>query len=158
MLSRGLQIYSPIPIVVAKIPTSSMTKIIISPPPQFMSSKPKEFKCEGYWSSNNHGYFPYPTSVVWTDKAKFVRAVQAIIKYLMDNNKFIQYRGIAFSRLQNGYAVGSMEYVDNDYNMCWPEGYIEHYIRDYNVMPTKKFYKYIMKRINTLPSEYRIGI
>jgi hypothetical protein len=50
----------------------------------------------------------------------------------------------------DGSWIGASEYQDKRNNICWPGGYIEHYIEDHNVMPTEKFYKYINARYDEI--------
>ncbi|CAH6419169.1 Hypothetical protein HVR_LOCUS365 [uncultured virus] len=139
---------------------NSAIPIYIRSPPEFMPLKPSHLKCEGYWNSigSKNAYLPIISTKIWIDKELFVRCVYAINRYLIDNGKYFRYRGLSPSRIISNEYVGAGEYEDTEYNMCWPENYIGHYIRDHNVMPTRRFYEYVAMRINTLPPEYKWDI
>ena len=130
----------------------STGSVAISPPPQFMPSRPQEFGCEGYWSPPlTDGHQPIICKKMWPDKVMFVRATDRTEQHLVQTNQYKSYRGYASSRLIPGKLVGAKEYHDKKYNMSWPEGYVNHYIDQHNMMPTKEFYEYVAHRINTIP-------
>ena len=121
---------------------------IISPL-TFMKKTP--FKCQGYWDIKG-GYQPIISKDIWIHKQKWLDRVYTIEQLIVDGKigSMIQYRGFAFSRIESNAIVGSAEYCDHEYDMCWPEGYVSHYIEKHNVMPTKKFFKYVNKRYLSL--------
>lgn len=108
--------------------------------PDFMP--PSTSKCEGYW---NKQYRPVISTKIWYGKDEWIRKA-LIVEHHTPQKSF---RGISFSRI-DGTPVGNKEYYDVINNMCWPEGYVEHYIKNYNVMPTQKFYHYINYRYQLL--------
>ena len=108
-------------------------------------------KCEGYWSKGKeNSYLPVVSDKVWEGKEEWLRKAFVV----SDNTPVVAYRGIAFSRL-DGTAVGNEEYQDEANNMCWPSGYLEHYVRDNNVMPTEKFYNYVNSRYEDIIRSHR---
>jgi len=117
-------------------------------PPKYMQCS--SLKCEGYWNNN---YRPVISNVIWKDKKQWLTKALFVEKH---TNK-ICYRGLSFSRI-DGTVVGNCEYYDNYHNICWPEGYIEHYIKDHNVMPTERFYHYINNQYNLLILFYYIKV
>lgn len=153
-------------------PTSSIATLpkLTSPigsdidPPEYMPETP--MACEGYWGE----YMPIPSTKVWAGKNIWLQKVAAIEAYIQslpasmttfpmnmsrherDARRVTAHwvaRGLSHSRLVSGAVVAAGEYEDN--GICWPEGYVEHYIRDHNVMPTKRFYDYVNARYATLP-------
>lgn len=109
-------------------------------------SPPNPNKCEGYWTkTRDNRYLPIISNEVWTEKSEWLQKAYVVNA----NTPTVSYRGIAFSRL-DGSFVGNEEYQDTINNICWPEGYVEHYIRDNNVMPTERFYNYINARYDQL--------
>lgn len=106
----------------------------------FSPSNPN--KCEGYWSKD---YKPIVSKFIWAEKDLWI----AKALYISSITPSISYRGLAFSRI-DGTIVGNKEYYDAEYDICWPEGYIEHYIKDNNIMPTKRFYDYINMKYSLL--------
>eukprot|EP00747_Dinoflagellata_sp_TGD_P192575 gnl/TRDRNA2_/TRDRNA2_57605_c0_seq1.p1 gnl/TRDRNA2_/TRDRNA2_57605_c0~~gnl/TRDRNA2_/TRDRNA2_57605_c0_seq1.p1 ORF type:complete len:203 (-),score=38.82 gnl/TRDRNA2_/TRDRNA2_57605_c0_seq1:114-722(-) len=57
----------------------------------------------------------------------------------------MRYRGIAWSRMEDGKFVGSGEFADANGkgSMCWPDGYSWHYISKYEVKPSQAFRDYV---------------
>lgn len=109
-------------------------------------SPPNPNKCEGYWTkTKNNTYLPTVSNQVWRGKNNWLEKAFVVNA----NTPTVAYRGIAFSRL-DGSPVGNQEFQDETNNICWPEGYIEHYIQDHNVMPTEKFYQYVNSRYNEI--------
>ena len=123
-------------------------------PPSFAVARPDNLRCEGYWDEAYH-----PANFInqdrWSGKEEWLRRAYAVNNYLKQNRMFNQYRGFAHSRLVAGQNVGSGEYYDQAYNMCWPEGYVGHYIDDNDVMPTQRFYEYILMRYEALPPSFK---
>ena len=114
-------------------------------------SPPNHNKCEGYWSRGKENrYLPVVSDKVWGEKEEWLRKAFVV----SDNTPVIAYRGIAFSRL-DGTPVGNEEYQDESGNMCWPSGYLEHYVRDNNVMPTEEFYNYVNSRYEDITRSHR---
>ena len=119
----------------------------------FFDLKPPEFsvksklECFGYW---NKKYKPQISNKSWSGKMLWTQIAFMIEnKYREDDNHWSNFRGMAPSRLEDNVYVGSAQYSDIDEkgkNVCWPEGYIDHYIVQHNVMPTKNFYNYIIWR------------
>jgi len=109
-------------------------------------SPPNPNKCEGYWiKTKDNRYLPIVSDNTWVDKSEWLQKA-----YIVNaNTPMVAYRGLSFSRL-DGSVVGNEEYQDTTNNICWPQGYIEHYIQDNNVMPTEKFYKYINARYDQI--------
>jgi hypothetical protein len=116
--------------------------------PNITFSPPNPNKCEGYWTkTKDNKYLPIISDNPWIDKSEWLQKA-----YIVNSNTpMVAYRGLSFSRL-DGSVVGNEEYQDTTNNICWPQGYIEHYIRDHNVMPTEKFYNYINTRYEQLTS------
>jgi len=105
-------------------------------PPEYMP--PSKFKCEGYWGK---GYKPTISKENWNGKQEWVNRAIFVEKY----TPIRSFRGISFSRI-DGSPVGNKEYYDVTNNICWPEGYVQHYILNNNVMPTERFFNYINYR------------
>lgn len=108
------------------------------------------------------GYQPLISTRIWSGKQEWLKKAYAIEEYfyapyrdyILNGKSFPgqlhyrAYRGLSPSRIVPGYYVGNGEYEDGD--MCWPEGYVKHYIEDHNVMPTQRFYDYVNTRYETL--------
>ncbi len=139
---------------------SVSSRIMIEPPPEYMPPNP--FQCEGYWDPEDalryrnqpKIYQPIISRVIWRDKQKFVQAVNAIEKYLIDTTQVPRYGSGAISRINFREFIGGSEFNDYEYKICWPSGYVNHYIEQHNVMPTKRFFDYVLIRVNTLPEKY----
>lgn len=124
-------------------------------------------------------YRPIPSTRVWHGKKDWLRKVNAIEAYIrtipgtqddfpmnMDVDErrqrrvtaYWRSRGLSPSRLVPGVMVSSDEYedFDQDRSICWPGGYVGHYIQDGNVMPTRTFYDYVNRRYETLPVQYKL--
>eukprot|EP00928_Gymnodinium_smaydae_P045929 TRINITY_DN30573_c0_g2_i1.p1 TRINITY_DN30573_c0_g2~~TRINITY_DN30573_c0_g2_i1.p1 ORF type:complete len:211 (+),score=27.93 TRINITY_DN30573_c0_g2_i1:64-696(+) len=54
-----------------------------------------------------------------------------------------RYRGIAWSRIEQGAMVGSDEFEAGE--ACWPGGYASHYVDKWNVRPSRRFETYVME-------------
>lgn len=126
-------------------------------PPTY--SKNTNLGCQGYWSdvteTDKHEiYLPTISSQVWPGKQTWVDMIRSI-----ENNfhgqeaHWSNFRGMSPSRLVPDEFVGSAEYSDIDVTgnkICWPEGYIEHYILNHNVMPTKLMFEYVIWKYNQM--------
>lgn len=103
-------------------------------------------------------YLPLVSTHVWPDKAKFLNLVAAIEATCRpdddhlgeDNNGcyFLQCRGFAPSRLENGVNVGSAEFGFRN-GLKWPQGYAQHYIGKWNVMPTERFFGFVLAQTSS---------
>lgn len=109
--------------------------------PMVKFSLPNSNSCEGYWDDN---YKPIQEVGIWLEKDSWITKA-LYVESIVEVRSF---RGLAFSKL-DGTVVGNKEYYDEKYNICWPEGYVTHYIGEHNVMPTKRFYDYINHKFQT---------
>lgn len=124
-------------------------------PPSF--SPAQKFDCEGYWSLewDDEKYLPIVSEEAWEGKGSFVDTVEAIEEGLRQTGQYKQFKGYSNTRLPHlidapremwrEFVVGSGEFFDDfkGSNICWPEGYVKHYIDRFNVMPTQRFYNYV---------------
>jgi hypothetical protein len=129
-------------------------------------------KVEGYWASyfdspaahpelveGYQSHFPWPKAneKQWSGQELFLTRLAAIEQVLarmsgyrpdVDVSGVIYYRGLSFSRLENGKHVGNKEYVhvdkETEQQIRWPEALRWHYICGHNVMPSKEFYDFVM--------------
>lgn len=122
-------------------------------PPSY--AKSSSLGCEGYWSDGrgedkkSKSYQPIPSDEVWGGKSVWMDRPKTVEKYIsgVSGETYKCFRGMTPCRLCNE-MVGNCEYHMG--KMCWPEGYVEHYIGHHNVMPTKKFYKFINKTYESI--------
>lgn len=127
----------------------------------FMAPRPSNIRCEGVWHPN---YRPVPSKVTWRCKEDWMAKVKAIERYLKESPPEVVGRDVYYDRrgffwyvttipcrLCPGFVpISNGEYNDPEYDMCWPVGYVEHYIGTHNVMPTRLFYDYVETRYDDL--------
>ena len=138
------------------------SELILSQPPEYAPYEYKQGECQGWWLHEPdmmHLPMPIRSTKKWKDKAKFVDLVNGLEAQSKNFSftRFVdapilkkQYKGYAPSRLDPTVPVGSQEFYDTKYGICWPQGYVKHYILDNNVMPTKVFFQYVLKRAKEL--------
>jgi len=98
------------------------------------------------------GWRPIRSKKKWPGKSDWIRKALQVEQYLRNIGQIDRFRGPAFSRIDDT-PIGGSEYFDKTPHICWPEGYVEHYIGLYNVMPSKKYYDYINRKHAQLDTE-----
>lgn len=107
------------------------------------------YVCEGYWDEKYNK--PVASKFIWEGKEEWLKKA-----YIVNNNvDFHNYRGMSPSRIKKDNFVGSGEYNDKTRKICWPEGYVEHYIEENNVLPSQNFYEYINEKYESIPNYRR---
>jgi hypothetical protein len=94
---------------------------------------------EGFWNSTEHSNLPHPTSTVFADRKKFLRALNKI----ENKAKSEVFRGSSTCRMcgqLNGNETFS--FVFKSATWVWPSG-LSHYIEDHQVRPSLAFEEFI---------------
>ena len=97
-----------------------------------------------------HRYMVQDLATVWEDKEKFIHEACAIEQAILDGKygTLVKHQESAPSRISNHLLVGSSEFSDEfeEEPICWPEGYVRHYLNENDVLPTERFYHYVLWR------------
>jgi len=117
--------------------------------------RPFIVQCEGYFrTKENEGRagqrLPWPRSdrKNWPSKAHKNEWMEKLAA-IQDATHVVSYRGMSWSRLEDGTLLGNKEYVSEDLNqegqaICWTQDLLDHYVGKYDVVPSEEFYNWVM--------------